>query len=156
MPFVGSRLWVRPMDWMVEYCNETILWQHVSKPGQMHATMRTCEVPESKDTYRYVYSRDGIFPIFGRCLIFSSTAQRPESYCHGVVSVMHPSIHLFVLACLCKLFLQKTSPEKLMTGLLPNFTGMFLRWSSFKFLQIIVATKVKNLWKSFPPKPLIG
>ena len=38
----------------------------------------------------------------------------------------------------CKLFLQKTSPQKLFTGFLPNFTGMFFRWSSFKLLQIIV------------------
>ena len=37
-----------------------------------------------------------------------------------------------------ELFLQKTSPQKLLTGFLRNFTGMFLRWSSFKFLQIIV------------------
>ena len=42
-----------------------------------------------------------------------------------------------VRECVRKLFLQKTS-QKLWTGFLPNFTGMFLRWSSFKFLQIIV------------------
>ena len=41
-------------------------------------------------------------------------------------------------SCVRKLFLQKTSPQKLLTGFLRNFTGMFLRWSSFKFLQIIV------------------
>ena len=29
-------------------------------------------------------------------------------------------------------FLQKRSPQKLLTGFLPNFTEMFLRWSSFK------------------------
>ena len=57
---------------------------------------------------------------------FSSTGRRPARYCHGVVSVVR-----------CKLFLQKTS-QKLLTGFLRNFTGMFLRWSSFKFLQIIV------------------
>ena len=33
-----------------------------------------------------------------------------------------------------KLFLHKTSPRKLLTGFLRHFTGMFLRWSSFKFL----------------------
>ena len=32
----------------------------------------------------------------------------------------------------------KTSPQKLLTGFIRNFIGMFLRWSSFKFLQIIV------------------
>ena len=37
-----------------------------------------------------------------------------------------------------KLFFQKTSLQKLWTRFLQNFTGMFLRWSSFKFLQIIV------------------
>ena len=54
--------------------------------------------------------------------------------------------HAYVRASLCpclrvcirKLFLQKTSPQKLLPGFLQNFTGMFLRWSSFKFLLIIV------------------
>ena len=64
------------------------------------------------------------------------------------------SIHSSVRACVRKLFLQKTSPQKLSTGFLRNFTGMCLRWSSFKFIQIIVfyeeflvamAIKVKNL-----------
>ena len=126
----------------------------------------------------------------------SSSSQRPASYCHGVVSVVHPSVHssicntepdlwgsgrstfslygvqsvqLVVLGCknclwvffwsvfnwffLCqfyqnispsicscvhKLFLQKPSYQKLLTGFLPNFTDMFCRWSSFKFLQIIM------------------
>ena len=63
----------------------------------------------------------------------SSTGGRPASYCHDFVSICP-----FVCACVCKLFLQKTSPQKLLTGFLPNFTGMFRRWSSFKFLRIIV------------------
>ena len=50
------------------------------------------------------------------------------------VFVMRVSVH----PCVHKLFLQKTSPQKLLTEFLRNFTGMFLRWSSFKFLQIIV------------------
>ena len=53
--------------------------------------------------------------------IFSSTGQRPASYCHVVVSVMHPSVRsvrLSMCACVCKLFLQKTSPQKLSTGFL--------------------------------------
>ena len=79
--------------------------------------------------------------------IFSSTGPRPASYCHGVESIVRPSIcpssvctsvHPFVRACIHKLFLQKTSPQKLLTGFLRNFTGMFLKWSSFKFLQIIM------------------
>ena len=45
---------------------------------------------------------------------FSSTGQRPASYCHGVVSVVRPSVRV----CVCKLFLQKTSPQKLLTGFL--------------------------------------
>ena len=36
-------------------------------------------------------------------------------------------------ACVRKLCLQKSSHQKLLTGFLPNFTRMFLRWSSFKF-----------------------
>ena len=53
---------------------------------------------------------------------FSSTGQRPASYCHGVVSVMRPSVSPFVCpsvhACVRKLLLQKTSPQKLLTGFL--------------------------------------
>ena len=56
---------------------------------------------------------------------------------------------LCVRACIQKLFLQKTSPQKLLTGFLPNFTGMFLRWSSVKFLQIIVFYEEFRLpWRS--------
>ena len=84
----------------------------------------------------------------GKFLLFSSTGRRPASYCHGIVSVVRPS----GLGCVCKLFLKKISPQKLLTGFLWNCTGMFLRWSSFKFFQIIVfyediamAIKVKNL-----------
>ena len=39
-------------------------------------------------------------------IIFSSTDQRPVSYCHGVVTIVRPSIRV----CVRKLFLQKTSP----------------------------------------------
>ena len=55
------------------------------------------------------------------------------NYCHGVVSV-HPCVRV----CVREHFLQKISPQKLLTGFLRNFTGMFHSWSSFKFLQIIV------------------
>ena len=44
----------------------------------------------------------------------------------------------FIRACVLKLCLRKTSPPELLTAFLPNFTGMYLSWSSFKFLQIIV------------------
>ena len=58
------------------------------------------------------------------------------------LSCVRPSMSVYVHTCVHasvrKLFLQKTSPQKLLTGFLRNFTGMFLRWSSFKFLQIIV------------------
>ena len=68
-------------------------------------------------------------------MIFSSTGRRSASYCHGVVSVMHLSVCPAACVRIRKLFLQKTSPQKLLTGFLQNFTGMFLRLSSFKFLQ---------------------
>ena len=64
-------------------------------------------------------------------VFISSTGQGPASYCNGIV---HPSVRV----CVHKLFLLKTSPQRLLTGFLPNFTEMFLRWSSFKFFQIIV------------------
>ena len=76
----------------------------------------------------------------------SFLAPLAEGCCHGFVSVvracvrpfMCPSVRPFVRACVCKLLLQKTSSQKLLTVFLQNFTGMFLNWSSFKFLQIIV------------------
>ena len=40
--------------------------------------------------------------------------------------VLRASVHPFVRACGHKLCLLKTSPQKLLTGFLPNFTGMFL------------------------------
>ena len=55
-----------------------------------------------------------------------------------VRSSVRPSVRPSVCACVRKLFLQKTSPQKQLTGFLRNFTGMFLKWSSFKFLQIVV------------------
>ena len=72
-------------------------------------------------------------------VIFSSTGRRPSSYCHGVVSrhSVRPSVCSSVHVCIRKLFLKKTS-QKVLTGFLQNFTGMFCRWSFFKFLQIIV------------------
>ena len=77
--------------------------------------------------------------------VFSFTGQRPASYCHGVVSVVRPLVHLSVCSsvhvCMRPFVnssFQKTFPQKLLTGFLQNFTGMFLRWSSFKFIQIIV------------------
>ena len=48
-----------------------------------------------------------IFTILASFSIFSSTGQRPASYCHGIVSVIRPFICLFVCQCVCKLFLQK-------------------------------------------------
>ena len=45
---------------------------------------------------------------------------------------------------------QKHFPQKLLTGFLQNFTGMFLRWSSFKFLQIIVF--YQEFWLPWQPE----
>ena len=53
-------------------------------------------------------------------------------------SCVRPFVRPSMRACVRKLFLRKTSPQKLLTRSLRNFTGMFLRWSSFRFLQIIV------------------
>ena len=54
-----------------------------------------------------------------------------------------------VVIVLCPSCVQKTS-QTLLTGFLPNFTGMFLRWSSFKFLQIIVFHE--EFWLPWQPK----
>ena len=84
--------------------------------------------------------------------MFSSLSDRNYNFLaplaegqRAIVMALCPScapqfIRLSVRPCVCarirKLLLQKTSPQKLLTGFLWNFTGMFLRWSSFKFLQI--------------------
>ena len=52
-----------------------------------------------------------------------------------VMALCLSCVRLSVHVCVRKLFLQKTS-QKPLTQFLRNFTGMFLRWSSFKFLQI--------------------
>ena len=83
-------------------------------------------------------------------MVISSTGQRPASYCHGVVSVVHPSVGPIIHECVCKLFLLKTSPEKLSSRFLQNFTGMFLRWSSFKFLHMNVFHE--EFWLPWQPK----
>ena len=81
---------------------------------------------------------------------FCSTGQMPASYCHCVVSVVCPSVRPFVSACICKLCLQRTSPQKVLTGFLSNFLEMFLRWSSSRFLQIIVLHE--EFWLPWQPK----
>ena len=83
-------------------------------------------------------------------MIFSSTGRRPASFRHGVVSVMRLSVRSSMHTCVCKLFLQKTSPQKLLTGFLRHFTGSHLRWSPFKFLQIIVF--YEEFWLPWRPK----
>ena len=66
------------------------------------------------------------------------------------LSSVCPSVCPFVRACISKLCLQKTSPQKLFTGFLLNFTRMFLRWSFFKFRQIIVFHE--EFWLPWQPK----
>ena len=44
-----------------------------------------------------------------------------------VMALCLSCVHPFVRAGVRKLFLQKTSPQKLLTGFLPNFTRMFHR-----------------------------
>ena len=61
----------------------------------------------------------------------------------------HSVCHASICLCVCKHFLWKPFSQKLSTGFLPNFTGMFLRLSSFKVLKIIVFHEEFWLpWKS--------
>ena len=81
---------------------------------------------------------------------FAFLAQLAEGQ-RAIVMVLCPScICPFVLACVHKLFIEKTSPQKLLTGFSPNFTGMFLRGFSFKFLHIIVFHE--EFWLPWQPK----
>ena len=127
------RVLAKNRNGMGNYSEDSVMFSYPSK----------CAVTESAYTWNTFHNYDCLCSqyflqngqhetcslIFNlHCPLFSSTGQRPASYCHGGVSVG---------VCVRKLFLQKTS-QKLLTGFLRNFTGMFLRWSSFKFLQIIV------------------
>ena len=73
-------------------------------------------------------------------LIFWPKASELLSWrCVRLASVcpsVHPSVHSSWRASVNSFF-KKTS-QKLLTGSVPNFTGMLLRWPSFKFIQIIV------------------
>ena len=79
--------------------------------------------------------------------LISSIGQRPASYCHGVVSVVHPSVHSSVCLSVHKLFLQKTSPQKLLTGFLQEVVLFGIPSNNCVLLRILVAMaiKVKNL-----------
>ena len=75
--------------------------------------------PEKEATENIVGKKENafsLFPIFStipkRNSIFSSTGQRPASYCHGIVSILCSSVRLCVRACIRKLFLHKNSPQK--------------------------------------------
>ena len=67
--------------------------------------------------------------VMGLC---PSCAVRPSIW-PSVCLAVRPCVRASVISSF-----KKTSPQKLLTGFLQNFTGMFLRWSSYKFLQIIV------------------
>ena len=43
--------------------------------------------------------RKGEIAHYEQFLLFSSTGQRPASYCHGVVSVLHPLVCPFLRLC---------------------------------------------------------
>ena len=81
--------------------------------------------------------------------IFSFLAPLAKGQWAIVMALCPSCICPSICPCVCKLFLQKTS-QKLLTGFLPNFTGMFLRWSSFKFLQIIMFHE--EFWLPWQPK----
>ena len=61
--------------------------------------------------------------------VFSPLAEGKRA----LVMALFPSVRPLSIRCACvrKLCLQKTSPQKLLTGFLQNFTGMFLS-NSFK------------------------
>ena len=82
--------------------------------------------------------------------IFSFLAPLAKGQQAIVMALCPLCVRPSMYACIRKLFLQKTSPQKLLTGLLPNFTRMFLRWSSFKFFQIMVYHE--EFWLPWQPK----
>ena len=69
------------------------------------------------------------------CSFLATLAEGQRAF---VMALCPSSVRPSVRVCVCKLFLQKTSSQKLLIGFLRNFTGTFHRWSSFKFLQIVV------------------
>ena len=100
-------------------------------------------------------------------LVFRTTGWRPESYCHGIVSVVRPSIRLYI--CPCVRPSVNFSFKKL---LLRNYWLDFYQISqecsiddpllnSFKWLCSMKnsgchGNQSKKPLKSSPPKPLIG
>ncbi|XP_053392152.1 intermembrane lipid transfer protein VPS13D-like, partial [Mercenaria mercenaria] len=80
MPFVLSRLWVRPSDWPVEHSNQAINWQHVVKPGEVNETLRECRMPDSDAVFRYCVAvrrenfpedhfQSGVLPLPGHTVV---------------------------------------------------------------------------------------
>ena len=107
------------------------------------------QIPMYQPVERY---RPSCFVFFSALLWFQRTNPFPYPFSffaplakgqRAIVMALCPSclrlsVRPSVRACVRKLFLQKTRPQKQLTGFLRNFTGMFLRCSSFKFLQIIL------------------
>ena len=106
------------------------------------------------------YGRGAILALLGLLLVHLSTKCK-VSFCD------HPASVIVVVVCpSVNNFLQMTSPTKPMDRFQNNFTGMVLRWSSFKVVQRIKFQvelwllrhqkrgKLPNLKKSSCPKVL--
>ncbi|XP_025097802.1 vacuolar protein sorting-associated protein 13D-like isoform X4 [Pomacea canaliculata] len=53
---VHRRLFARPADWQVHFCDEPIQWQHVTKPGEHSDGLRSCASLGGPDCYRFCVS----------------------------------------------------------------------------------------------------
>ncbi|KAH3833861.1 hypothetical protein DPMN_107177, partial [Dreissena polymorpha] len=49
--FISSRLWLRPLDWPVNFCVEPINWQQVRKKGEVISDTRFCQSEDA--IYRF-------------------------------------------------------------------------------------------------------
>ena len=86
----------------------------------------------------------------GEAAVFSSIEGQ-----RAIVMVLCPSyVRPFVRAWIRKLFFQKTSPQKPLTRFLPNFTGMSLRWFSFKLKKKMCSMKKSGYHGNESNKPL--
>lgn len=52
LPYVSSMLYIRPSDWPVKYCNETIHWQNVGLAGEVREKIMKCDSPDGSGSYR--------------------------------------------------------------------------------------------------------
>ncbi|OWF52509.1 Vacuolar protein sorting-associated protein 13D [Mizuhopecten yessoensis] len=53
LPFIMAQLYMKPCDWPVKFCKQTIQWQHVGLAGQIKDKIMKCETYDVAGIYRF-------------------------------------------------------------------------------------------------------